>query len=82
MNLEKIDSLVLLQRQILAVAAQYVRAGGSLIYSTCTIDRQENEENVTWFLQEQPDYSLEGMEQILPDTSGNDGFFIAKLRKQ
>ena len=82
MNLEKIDSLVLLQRQILAVAAQYVKAGGSLIYSTCTIDRQENEENVTWFLQEQPDYSLEGMEQILPDISGNDGFFIAKLRKQ
>ena len=81
MTPEKQESLVLLQREILNVVWQYVKPGGTLIYSTCTINRKENEENVTWFLKEHPVFSLESMEQILPGEDGNDGFFLAKLKK-
>lgn len=46
---EKIKSLVKLQREILSAASLYVKPGGHLIYSTCTINPQENEENAAWF---------------------------------
>ena len=46
----RIEELAMLQRQILSVAAQYVKPGGKLIYSTCTISRRENEEQRQWFL--------------------------------
>ena len=46
--------LVLLQRRILHNAAQCVQPGGTLIYSTCTINPRENEENVRWFLEHYP----------------------------
>lgn len=82
MNPEKIESLAALQQEILNVAEQYVKDGGMMVYSTCTIDRLENENNVELFLQNHDNYILEGMEQILPDKTGNDGFFIARLRKK
>lgn len=81
MTPEKQKSLVLLQREILDVVWKYVKADGTLIYSTCTINQRENEENVAWFLKEHPTFSLKSMEQILPTKEGNDGFFLAKLKK-
>lgn len=81
MSREKLEELAALQREILAVVQRYVRHGGVLLYSTCTIDRLENEENVSWFLEEFPGWHMEYQEQILPDASGRDGFFIARLRK-
>ena len=81
MTPEKQKSLVLLQREILNVVWNYVKPGGTLIYSTCTISHSENEENVAWFLKEHPFFTLESMKQILPGKEGNDGFFLAKLKK-
>ena len=57
---DKIRELVVLQRQILHNAAAYVKPGGTLIYSTCTITREENQENVQWFVENYP-YELEKM---------------------
>ena len=54
MTPEKLAELAALQREILSVVHQYVKPGGKLIYSTCTIDRQENEENASWFLEHFP----------------------------
>lgn len=82
MNMAKMESLAALQQEILNVAEQYVKDGGIMVYSTCTIDRMENEDNVEQFLKTHTNYILEGMEQILPDRTGNDGFFIARLRKK
>ena len=79
MTAEKAEDLVKLQRQILSVVWDYVRPGGTLVYSTCTIHRAENEENIAWFLQEHPEFSLESERQIFPGEAGNDGFFLAKL---
>ncbi|MDO5702047.1 MAG: 16S rRNA (cytosine(967)-C(5))-methyltransferase RsmB [Lachnospiraceae bacterium] len=95
---EKIDSLVELQRMILRNAAAYVRPGGRLIYSTCTLSRKENEENVQWFTQHFPfeteslnpylprtlwRFSTEkGYIQLVPGIHETDGFFIARMKKR
>ncbi len=59
-----------------------MKPGGKLMYSTCTINPAENEENVTWFLEEHSEFRLEMQQQILPGKGRNDGFFLAKLRKE
>ena len=81
MTPEKEQELVALQREILSVVSAYVKSGGTLVYSTCTIHKAENEENVQWLLENHRELHLESMQQIFPDETGNDGFFIAKLRK-
>lgn len=71
--------LVELQRNILHVTAAYVKPGGTLMYSTCTIHRAENEENVAWFTAKHPEFTVEKMQQIFPEETLGDGFFIARL---
>lgn len=56
---EGIDSLVRLQRQILSCAREMVKPGGTLLYSTCTVNPSENTENVRWFLRENPQFEPE-----------------------
>ncbi|MEG2145974.1 MAG: 16S rRNA (cytosine(967)-C(5))-methyltransferase RsmB [Lachnospiraceae bacterium] len=90
-------SLVELQRQILSIVSSYVKPGGILIYSTCTINEEENLNNVHWFLKHYP-FELvnikevlpnelceqvieEGCLQLLPGINQSDGFFLAKLRR-
>ena len=63
---EDIPRLVQLQKEILANAATLVKAGGRLIYSTCTITPEENEEIAAWFLQQQPAFVLQPAQDFLP----------------
>lgn len=79
---EAIGSLQKLQRGILSVSSQYVRPGGKLIYSTCTICRRENEENAAWFTKTYPEYTMLREKQFLPGIDGGDGFYIAEFRKK
>ena len=94
---EQIKSLAKLQREILSVVWQYVKPGGQLIYSTCTISPEENQNNVKWFLENFPFEPTglsgrlpetldtgsfkEGWVQLLPGRYPGDGFFIAALRR-
>ena len=48
MTRDEIKNLAKLQREILSVVTQYVKPGGTLVYSTCTITEEENEENADW----------------------------------
>jgi len=57
---------------------KYVKKGGKLIYSTCTIHKEENEDNVAAFLQKHPQFTLVEQRQIFP-MEGRDGFFVAKM---
>lgn len=82
MTPEKTRELALLQRQILGCVQDYVKHGGALVYSTCTINSGENEENVAWFLQEFPEYELVCEEQLFPGGENRDGFFLAKLLRR
>lgn len=81
MTPEKMTSLTELQRKMLDVVCHYVKPKGTLLYSTCTIHRKENEENVTWFLEHHPQFQLVKMQQIFPKAEYGDGFFLAKLIK-
>lgn len=71
-----------LQKEILGVVKQYVKPGGSLLYSTCTINREENEANTAWFLKESPEFVLETQKQFLPGVDPCDGFYLAVLKRQ
>ena len=79
MSKEQQQELVKLQRRILDTVHAYVKPGGILLYSTCTIHKGENEDNVAWFLQKHPEFSLEKQRQMFPGEVGNDGFYLAKL---
>ncbi|MBQ8305031.1 MAG: 16S rRNA (cytosine(967)-C(5))-methyltransferase RsmB [Blautia sp.] len=97
-NRQQQEELVKIQRSILDKAAEYVKSRGILIYSTCTIAKEENEENMMWFLNNHP-FRLESLDdhlpeelrcessslgylQLLPGVHKTDGFFIAKFRRK
>ena len=63
---QKQDEIVILQRTILDRASNYVKPRGSLIFSTCTIAKEENEENMMWFLNNYP-FRLESLDPYLPE---------------
>jgi 16S rRNA (cytosine967-C5)-methyltransferase len=69
------------QSQLLKAGAAQLRAGGSLVYSVCTISRQEADQVVDGFLAQTADFSCENRWQLLPSVEGTDGFFIALLRR-
>lgn len=95
---EMLTELPGIQRKILEKAQRYVRPGGTLVYSTCTIRREENEENVRWFLENFPfmaedirgsvahipqtEMAADGYLQLLPGIHSTDGFFIAVFRRK
>ena len=79
MTPEKQKDLVKLQRKILSTVHAYVKSGGTLMYSTCTIHKGENEENVAWFVKNYPEFEVVSQEQMFPGGLYHDGFFIAKL---
>ena len=87
-EIRDIERLPEIQYGVLCGAAKYVRDGGVLVYSTCTINKAENEDVVERFLRENPEFSLEddpylggGMRTFLPHRDGCDGFFAAKMKK-
>jgi 16S rRNA (cytosine967-C5)-methyltransferase len=55
--------------------------GGRLVYATCTLLPEENEQVVTAFLAGQPDWTLEEEHTLFPPDSGTDGFYYARLRR-
>ncbi len=78
------DDLLRLARQgisLLDAAAGRVRAGGRIVYSTCSLEPEENGEAVRKFLQGRGDFSLEEEESGLPREEGGDGYYAARLRK-
>lgn len=92
---EQILELVKLQRKILTVVSKYVKKGGTLIFSTCTVNKYENDENVEWIEKNLPFKPLPLGEnfpeitdrrknhvQIFTGDNGMDGFFISKFIKQ
>jgi 16S rRNA (cytosine967-C5)-methyltransferase len=93
-NLKQLKEIIKIQREIMNSAAKYVKIGGVLLYSTCTLNKKENENNVKWFLSNFPNYNIEQLfygelDNIVYDKYGvtvlpneyMDGFFIAKFKR-
>ena len=94
-NLKELEQLPPLQLQILTNQARYVKPGGTLLYSTCTVLRRENEDVVKAFLEANSDFYTEplelpeefpenqtGMLTLIPGQHDTDGFFICRLRRK
>ncbi len=75
------EELISIQRNILSNAANYLKKGGKLLYSTCTLNKSENRENVDDFLTSHPEYSLMFEKTFSPDENNSDGFYAAILEK-
>ena len=98
MNQQAIDEIVKLQEKILKIAASYVKKGGRLLFSTCTINQTENENHVAWIcdtLKMTPvslnltlpetvhtQTTQKGYLQLMPGVWDTDGFFISVFEKQ
>lgn len=97
MNPTRQEELIRIQRRILAVSQNYVKPGGVLIYSTCTVGADENQMNLKYFLENFP-FRLESIDsyipvqlrcrtsaggylQLLPGLHMTDGFFLARLKR-
>ena len=81
-TVEELSKLPELQSEILNSAAKAVKSGGVIVYSTCTLERAENEGVVEKFLSEHEEFELETMKTLLPHVDGTDGFFYAKLKSK
>lgn len=77
---ESLAELTKLQGQILDTVCQYVKDGGVLCYSTCTINKDENENQVENFLSSHKEFKVDRMEQLFPNEE-HDGFFICVMKK-
>ncbi|WP_040330721.1 16S rRNA (cytosine(967)-C(5))-methyltransferase RsmB [Clostridium ihumii] len=92
---KELISINKIQKEIMKNASKYVKKDGIILYSTCTLNKDENESNINWFLNNNPDFKLEPLffgnaENLVYDKSGcvtilpnqyMDGFFIAKIRR-
>lgn len=67
------------QKAIIAASSQYVKPGGMLVYSTCTIMPEENQNVINDFLKRNPNFEQVEMIQLLPNINDTDGFFICKM---
>lgn len=95
---QAIEDITVLQRQILAVAVRYLKPGGRLLFSTCTINQKENEQQFAWLREKfglaplslddalpaslHTETTKNGYLQLLPGVHDTDGFFISVLCRQ
>ncbi len=78
---EDIERLPEIQYDILKASCAYLKDGGTLVYSTCTLNKNENEDIVNKFLENHKEFTLDSMTTYFPKAGKTDGFFVAKLIK-
>lgn len=79
---EDLDAIVQIQATILEVSSTYLKKGGVLVYSTCTLNKKENTGQVKAFLEKHNDFTLVSESTVFPFEENRDGFYIAKLVKK
>ena len=79
---ERLSGLVALQKSILDGACPFVRPGGRLVYSTCSLEPEENSMQTADFLSRHPDFALADERELLPSEDGSDGAYAALLLRK
>ncbi len=82
MKSEDMDTLIPIQKKILSKSAEHVKLNGILVYSTCTLNKKENEKQIQAFLKEHDDFMLVEERTIFPFEAHSDGFYMAKLQRK
>lgn len=81
-TIKDIASLYSIQKNIIENASRYVKIDGILVYSTCTINKEENEKITDWFLENNKNYKkVQDDILMLPSENENDGFYICKMQR-
>lgn len=80
-NRNEDDDFHSLQEQILLNASKYLKKGGELVYSTCTINKEENEEVTSGFLKENSNFEKLYEKTFYPHIDNTDGFYICKIKR-
>lgn len=80
-SLDAIDNILALQEEIIESTWRLVKVGGYYVYSTCTINKDENELLIKKFLEKHPNFEITYEKQILPTDFHSDGFYICKMRR-
>lgn len=78
-SMENVAICAARQKEILDNAAVMLKPGGTIVYSTCTFSKEENEDVIEYFLERHPDFTLEEMERFWPHKVDGEGHFVAKL---
>lgn len=78
-SMENVAICAARQKEILDNAAVMLKPGGTIVYSTCTFSREENEDVIEYFLERHTDFTLEEMERFWPHKVDGEGHFVAKL---
>lgn len=80
-ELDSIKELPNIQYKILSTSAKYLKNSGKLMYSTCTLNKRENEKVVEKFIEENGEYSVCDMKTTFPEENGGDGFFYCIIER-
>ena len=81
-SLDSTKELFDIQYKILSVSSRYLKDGGTLVYSTCTLNKKENEKVVSVFLESEKDFVLIKEKTVFPSDNGGDGFYYAVIQKK
>ena len=94
---ESVEELIRIQQKILETVCRYVRPGGVLVYSTCSVLKDENENQIRAFLERHPEFEAEKLPatipeqyrrheglglQLMPHRDGVEGFYICRMRRK
>lgn len=79
---DSLDEIIKLQQDLIDVAVKLVKKGGTLVYSTCTINKKENEKQIEYLNAKYPGFKVVEQKLIFPFEYDTDGFFICKLEKE
>lgn len=80
-NLDEIKDLADIQYNILLTSSKYLKTGGKMLYSTCTLNKKENEKVVSKFIENNPEFELINQTTVFPMEDSGDGFFYALMVK-
>ena len=78
---EDTNELILTQKTILKNASSYLKKGGYLVYSTCTIGKEENQDIIDDFLSKNSNFEIVFSKEYYPNINNTDGFFVCKIKK-